>query len=89
VGALLALLQLVILAASPHAHESVHDDADHPGHVCAVTLAAAGFCDTAPATWEAHSPLTPEGAPVVGQAGEPWSLPDYWHRPALAPPVGS
>lgn len=49
-----ALLTLVVvmlgfLAVSPHAHEQVHEDADHPTHECAVTLFSHGKVDAASA----------------------------------------
>jgi hypothetical protein len=47
VAALLAMLLLIIAAATwKPLHEWLHNDADEADHHCAVTLLAAGSCDT-------------------------------------------
>jgi len=55
-----ALFGMVLLSASPGAHAALHPDAHAPDHLCAVTLAAAGYCDTA-------APLVPRpvAPPVI------------------------
>jgi hypothetical protein len=81
-----ALLAMGALAASPHAHEGLHHDAGQPDHVCAVTLATAGFCDTS-----AHAPgVAPASNPAavlfVAAQRFTWSTPRFWHAFAQAPP---
>jgi len=84
-----AVLLLGFLAASPDAHHKIHDDAHAQSHVCAVTLAATGFCDTAPAMPAA----SPERQIVfeAPAAAVPfhWSTPCYWHPPAQTPPTAA
>ncbi len=81
------LLALTILTASPEIHRFLHADAGNPDHVCSVTLAKLGFCDTTPAILlpETPAPLfqpAPDRAKTIR-----WSAPAFWHPPSHGPPV--
>ena len=84
--AALSVLAIGLGAASPDVHECAHHDADRPEHVCAITLATIGFCDTA-----APMPAIEPGPchldfalPHPGSFA--WTTPTYWLMPAHAPP---
>lgn len=84
--AALGVLAIGLGAASLDVHEHVHDDADHPEHVCAITLATIGFCDTA-----APMPgIEPGSCSLDLSHSHPgsfaWTTPAYWLMPAHAPP---
>ncbi len=84
----LALVAIGLAAHSPQAHEHVHhDDAHDADHACAITLAAAGYCDTsAPAPLVTHT--TAAGTLSPPPSGSfAWTTPDYWLIPAQAPPA--
>lgn len=84
----LSIFALGLLAVSPRAHAAVHPDADQRDHACAVTLAAQGFCDLAPALVAATAPTLVVERPASPASDQPWRAPDYWHVPAQAPPHG-
>ncbi len=74
-------------AHSPESHEHVHPDAAHPEHVCAITLAAAGYCDTAAPAPEVD-PTSPAPALFLETPESfAWTAPEYWLIPAQAPPT--
>jgi len=85
--AALGVLAIGLGAASPEVHEHVHHDADHPEHVCAITLATIGFCDTAAPLPE----LAPDASCLDLSLPHPgsfaWTPPAYWLIPAHAPPA--
>jgi hypothetical protein len=83
----IAILEVSLLAVSPHAHEEVHADADHHDHVCAVTLATQGFCDTAALPPVVAAPTAFARDAIAIGYGYIWTAPDYWHVPAQAPPA--
>lgn len=86
----LAILGIGLAARSPQVHDHIHcDHAEDAAHVCAITLAAAGFCDTAASA--------PDLAPIGGAfaaiatrgASFAWAAPDYWLIPTHAPPAAA
>lgn len=82
-----AVLAIGLGAASPEMHEEVHCDADQPEHVCAITLAATGYCDTS------AEPLAiaDDRGTIEHLLPEPgsyaWNAPSFWLIPAQAPPA--
>jgi len=76
-----------LFAVSARAHGKLHSDAGSEDHLCAVTLAIAGYCDTA-ATLPAVAP-DQKGLPteVSATVGFHWSVPSYWHNHSQAPPA--
>ncbi|MBE2213831.1 MAG: hypothetical protein IAE82_08165 [Opitutaceae bacterium] len=83
----LGVLAIGLAARSPETHEHVHGDAAHPEHVCAITLAATGFCDTAASAPEIAPGTRAPSLLAFSPKTFVWSAPDYWLTPALAPPV--
>lgn len=87
-GAAALVLTLVILAASPEAHEHVHHDCHHDEeHTCAVVLFAQGIWTTVdivavPAPGLAWTELIPLSLPELRLAAPPHRLP-----PQCGPPV--
>lgn len=80
------VLLIGFAARSPAAHEHVHDDAAEPGHVCAITIAALGYCDTAAPEPQAR-PHAQAPLPFVATCDSfAWTAPEHWLNPSLAPP---
>lgn len=87
-GGLAGLVFLLsALVASPAFHGELHADADSPNHVCAITLAAQGYCDTTPPPMRLGGTEITGRTPDLSSAGFDWSVPHYWHAQALAPPT--
>jgi hypothetical protein len=83
-----SVFALGLLAVSPQAHAAIHPDAAKADHVCAVTIAAHGFCDTVPQAPVSQAPAVVEEISFVAPTHVVWSAPEYWHVPAQAPPRG-
>lgn len=83
----LGVLAIGLAARSPETHEHVHEDASHPEHACAITLAATGYCDTsAPTPAIAPELCAPTPAPTAPESFA-WTAPGFWLAPAQAPPA--
>jgi len=83
----LAVWMLGLLAVSPQLHTSLHSDADHVDHVCAVTLFSHGVESAVGITCVANAPvLFPAGQclvqPALPVAGSHYRLP-----PGCGPPL--
>lgn len=81
-----AVLLLGILGASPVLHATLHADAAHADHVCAVTLFAQGVEGLGDPIFVAqplrlHAAIFAEDADAIR-----WESPRYWLLPAHAPP---
>ena len=77
---LMVSLQLA-MAASETLHKFFHEDADQPGHDCAVTLFAHGQVETSPV----DVPVPP---PNTGVATTPQPVPAIFDAPAQQLPPG-
>ena len=77
---LLLWLQLA-MAASETLHKFIHQDADQPGHECAVTLFAHGQVETSPV----DVPVLP---PVTGVETTPQPVPCVFSAPGQQLPPG-
>lgn len=85
--AVVLTLMLVVLAASPAAHEWLHGDADQADHVCAITLFAHGLAPlvvavaVVAAVWRFLRVLASRRDIFV-------QAPEFAHLPGRAPPQG-
>jgi hypothetical protein len=81
-----AVFAMGLIAASPELHADIHHDATDANHVCAITLASTGYCDTAATLRHfARHDATFEKL-NVGRTSVFCPVPDFWHLPANGPP---
>ena len=84
--AVLLLLALQALAASPHLHHLLHEDSHQPDHQCAVKLLSDGMVDLEPGLVFLVQPRA-ESAPASVRETIILSAPDHQFPPGRAPPV--